>query len=531
MMYSFMSFERHELERRAGYAPEFMRNMVQFNQGVAGQVRRTQAELPLFSEVGQAAGMAETDWSWSVLLADYDDDGAKDACITSGMGRDLINADFVQYRADAPDDLQLGALGRQRIVRQKLNELGEIHLPSHLYLNQQENGLPTIRFTDVTNAISGTKPGLSNGASYADLDNDGDLDLIINNINQPAFILQNTRSRSGTYSVTLRLEGLTPNRQGIGAVVHIYAAGKQQTLEQNPVRGFLSTVDEQLHVRLGNAARIDSLLVWWPNNRYQRLTDLPADSLYTLRQVNAQVVQPALPDTTTPLLRDITDELGVQCQHHETFFNDSAFQRLLPRRYSQPGPYLATGDVNGDGRTDFFIGGAYGQPGIQQADGRYVLKPLLNGPKVAEDTGCLLLDVDGDKDLDLLVGSVEFTIDSPHYQPRLYRNDGQGHFTLDETAFPPTIRVSTGTIAAADFDKDGDLDLFLGGRIVPTRYPESPRSFLLRNTGGHFEDVTVQLAPELLNPGMVTSAIWTDLNRDTYPGSGRRRRMDGGALL
>jgi len=527
MMFSFLSFERHELERRAGYAPEFMRNMLQLNVGEENQTRK---QVPLFAEVGQMAGVAETDWSWSVLLADFDNDGAKDVYITSGMGRDLINADFVQYRADIPDDPQTGAVGRQRAVRQRLAELGEVPLPNHFYRNRGTTGGTTPRFDDESARIRGAEPALSNGAAYADLDNDGDLDLIVSTLNKPASILENTAPPTDAHAITLRLEGQRPNRQGIGATVRAYAGGQLQTLEQHPVRGFLSTVDDRLHIGLGRAAQLDSLVITWPDNRQQTLRHLRADSVYTLRQASATARPAPRVPQQAPWLTDVTDQLGVGYRHQETFFNDYSFQRLLPRRYSQPGPYLATADLNADGRTDFYVGGAFrqtGQLGIQQADGRFALQPLLAGLKLEEDTDCLFLDADGDTDLDLLVtsGSVEFAPDSPHYKPRLYRNTGSvrsPRFVLDTTAFPASVRVSTGCVAAADFDADGKTDLFLGGRIVPTRYPEAPRSYLLRNTGpvgqsARFEDVTARLAPELVTPGMVTSAVWTDTNQDHRP--------------
>lgn len=518
MMFSFMSDVRYEIERRTGYSPEFMRNMLQLNNGV----RKVNDTIePFFSEIGQLAGIAETDWSWSVLIADLNNDGWKDIHITNGMGRDMLNKDFV---AAFKNEQQLSGLKKSQIAKiaiDKLKEMGEVDLKNYCYLNNSD-----LTFKNVSHDAGIDIPAVSNGCVYADLDNDGDLDIVVNNINKEAFAFknegrQNTKDTLNNF-LTIELRGDSLNRNGFGAKVWLHAGATQQFQEQTPVRGYMSSVDKRLHFGLGNLKNIDSVVVLWDNDKKQTIKNIPANEVLTIEEKNVtrdSIVDP-LPEAQQ-LFTDVTDKDKIDFKHTETYFNDFDFQRLLPQKYSQLGPFITTGDVNGDGLTDFFVGGAYNQSGkifIQQKDGSFTSKNL-EGNKEQEDLGCLFFDADGDNDLDLFInsGGYEFDAGSSNYIPRLYKNDGKANFELDKNAIPSTVNTSAKTIAASDFDGDGDLDLFIGGRVSPNNYPVSPRSYILQNNRGVFTDATNEVCPDLLEPGMITAAIFTDFNNDKKP--------------
>jgi hypothetical protein len=515
MMYSFMNYERYEMERRTGYQPSFMRNMLQLNNGTRNINDTIE---PFFSEIGQLAGIHETDWSWSVLMADLDNDGWKDMHITNGMGRDMLNNDFVIFKAQASGTEYSSKENRIKNVVQKLNEYGTIELQNYCYRNNGD-----LTFTNVSTEAGVNTFAVSNGCAYADFDNDGDLDLAVNNINKDAFILRNNVPKDSLHNyLIIQLKGDTLNKQGFGTKVKVYTGQTVQLVEQYPVRGYASSVDKRLHIGLGNYARIDSILITWPNDKQQVLKNIQANQMLTIRQTDATLdlyTQPA----QKLLFTDITSTSNIQFKHSETFFYDYSFQRLLPQKYSQLGPFITTGDVNGDGLNDFYVGGAYNQSGqffLQQPGGGFIHKPLIpDTTKDEEDLGCLLFDADGDTDLDLFVnsGGYEYDAGSAYYIPRLYKNNGKGSFTIDPSAIPRSILTSAQAVSGADYDNDGDTDLFIGGRISPNQYPVSPRSYILQNDNGQFSDVTSEVCQALEEIGMVTSAVWTDLNNDKKP--------------
>ncbi|GAO42633.1 VCBS repeat-containing protein [Flavihumibacter petaseus] len=514
LTHSFMNYDRYEAERNNGYSPEFMRNMLQLNQGY---YHHGDTIIPYFSEIGQLAGISETDWSWSILFADVNNDGWKDIHITNGIGRDFVNADFIQFGQEL--DNEFAPEKQRELLNKKLRSLNYINLPNYCYQNNHNLG-----FINVSESMGINEPSLSTGCAYADLDNDGDLDLIVNNINSEPFIFLNQVRQNvpdSSHFICFQFEGAPGNQQGLGARITIYTNGSQQLQEQWPVRGYCSSVDNRLLFGTGKSRQVDSLLVTWPGGKTQTIHALKADSLYTISEKNA--VSPAgLPAIIShTLLTNISDSAGLTYFHTDNSFNDFAFNRLIPQKFSQQGPFIATGDIQGDQLTDIFIGGATQFPGAllkQQPNGSFQRSNLPGFNKWEEDMQAVFFDADKDGDQDLLVtrGDYRFADTSIHLRPTLYLNDGKGNFQPDSFAIPSAVRCIAGAVAIADFDRDGDNDIFIGGRVAG-RYPTSPRSFLLQNNNGLFTDITEKICPELQRAGMITGAQWADLNGDQYP--------------
>ena len=509
-----MNYDRYKAERFMGYEPEFMRNMLQMNNGL----RAANNPVPFFSETGQMAGIAATDWSWSVLLADYNLDGWKDMYITNGVGRDFIHADFLEFSSQ----ISMSALSKaeqQAAIRKKLAGLKEVPLPNYCYFNNRNGG-----FEDVSKQVGLHTPSLSNGAAYADLDNDGDPDLVVNNINKEALVWQNNqRSGAPTHSLhylKIKLKGLTGNRNGIGTKVTIYRQNTVQVMEQQPVRGYYSSVDYDLLFGLGAHAGIDSLVVTWPNGWQQTLQNPGADTTLMLEQQNGQSQKPSQAVDSLPVFRPFSDRGIASVKHEEYEFNDFAAQRMLPLKYSHAGPFMATADVNGDGLTDIYAGGAANTNGkllIQHQAGGFDTLSIPNMGR-ADQTACIFFDANNDKHPDLLVtyGDLQAPPSDAAHRPRLFLNNGKGRFSEKGGAFADSIACIASTVCAADMDTDGDMDLFIGGRVTD-RYPISPRSFLLRNDGGTFSDITATVCPALQYAGMLTASVFTDMDSDLLP--------------
>lgn len=528
MMFSNSSQERYDMERWMGYQPAFVRNMLQLNNGTRKNNNRNE---PFYSEIGQLAGISETDWSWSVLMADFDNDGWKDIHVTNGIAKDVTNNDFVAFKnAKIQGGYSFGGKDAGyktdektiKLLRENLDQYGSIKEDNYFFHN---NG--NLTFSNATEEAGLAVPSISNGAAYVDLDNDGDLDLVINNMNQPAFIWKNelraTRQDTIHNFITIQLKGSLSNLNGLGTKIYLFNKGAVQFLEQDPVRGFCSSVDYRLHFGVGNATAIDSIEIQWPDDKVQVLRGVRVNQVLTVKNEDAkETINKKGDGIVTTLFSDVTGQDNIDFVHTETKYFDFGYQRGLPQKYSQLGPPLASGDVNGDGLADFFIGGAANQPGkifIQDINGNFTSKELLKETVNEEDLGAVFFDADGDNDLDLLVttGSSEFSTPGVYDHPRLYNNDGHGNFTLDTAALPKEINGMSTTITAADFDGDGDMDLFIGGRLLPQKYPQSPRSYILQNDHGKFKDVTRQVCPDLEFPGLITGAVFTDFNNDKKP--------------
>lgn len=498
------NYAKYDLNVQSGFHHQIMRNMLQLNNGAGA-----------FSEIGQLAGISNTDWSWAALLADYNNDGWKDLYITNGYFRDYTNMDFIKYMDDFVQS-------KGRLVRDDVLEIIENMPASDVvnYLFVNENGH---RFANKTRAWGLNQVANSNGAAYADLDNDGDLDLIVNNINLPAFIYRNDAPKDADHHyLRVKLQGAGKNTHGIGARVTIKSNGQQQVLEQMPTRGYLSTVSPVLHFGLGGISSIDTLIVRWPAGKQQVLTDIAADQLLPLKEEDAGPAG-AAERPVASLFREVAAPISFQ--NPKSNINDFYRQPLLICEYSFPGPCLVKGDLNGDGLEDVFAGGASGQAAVvflQQANQSFVQRSSLDfeADRDHEDADAVIFDANGDGHVDIYVASGgyhSFGDRDPILQDRLYLNDGQGNFARSPEALPEMVS-SKGCVAVHDVNGDGSPDLFVGGRVVPGRYPETPASFLLINDGnGRFTDQTESMAPELKNIGMVTDAVWIDLNQDQAP--------------
>ncbi len=504
------SFTLFHLRLQAGYHPQYARNTLQLNRG-----RRR------FSDIGFLAGVAATDWSWSPLFADFDNDGLKDLFITNGVYRRPNDLDYIEYVGNRAVQASLA----RGITRDNLTLLSRMpRVPSFNFAFRNTGDLT---FTDVSRSWGLTTPGFSNGAAYVDLDNDGALDLVVSTINGPPSIYRNrARASNQRHYLRVALEGSGANTAGIGAKVEIVHQGRRQMVEQMPTRGFQSAVDPRLHFGLGADTVIDSLTVIWPDGRFQVLSGVAVDGTLTLSQRQAsgryhsqRARRPA--GASRPLFADVSTRVPIDYRHEENTFFDYDRQPLMPHLLSTEGPALAVGDVDRDGLDDVFVGGAKWQAGrlyLQRRDGSFRAsdQPALRADSLNEDVDAVFIDADGDGHLDLYVvsGGNEFWGREAARQDRLYRNDGRGRLRRDVDALPE-FHHNGSAVVPGDFNRDGHVDLFVGSRVVSRAYGTAPRSYLLRNDGrGRFVDVTEELAAPLAYAGMVSAAAWLDYDRD-----------------
>ncbi len=493
------------LNERFDYQYQYMRNMLHLGNG---------SGIPA-SEIGQLAGVSKTDWSWSPLFADVDNDGFRDLLITNGFPRDITDMDFANYK------LQISRyMGPEKI----LDSIPVVKIPNYAYKNNGD-----LTFEDAGAQWGIDKPSFSNGAAFADLDEDGDLDYIVNNINDTAFIFEN-RAENGSeknHYLRIALEGKKGNADGIGAKVVVrYGKGTMQYHEQYLTRGYMSSMEKTIHFGLESQARIDTLEIVWPDGKFQRITEVETDQTLVLKQSDAKVPNavalafPLVPKNKKLIFREVSGSTGAAYIHSEKDIVDYNIQRIVPHKLTQNGPCLAVGDINGDTYEDFIMGSSATYSPVvffQDSEGTFTQKPLFDSTqdKAYEEEGMALFDIDGDGDLDLYLvsGSNEFEIDSEFYDDRVLVNDGKGNFSTAENILPK-VHASGSVVKVNDYDNDGFVDVFVGGRTPANQYPVADKSFLLKNQNGILSDVTDTMAPDLRRIGMVTDAVWSDFDGD-----------------
>ncbi|MGY3053425.1 hypothetical protein ACVWYG_001625 [Pedobacter sp. UYEF25] len=499
LLASLDNYESFNVNLRNGFYYQYMRNMLHINNGDG-----------TFSEIGQLAGISNTDWSWAPLFADYDNDGWKDLYVTNGYMRDFTNMDVIKFNANYFASIN-GNIEPAHVLAM-LKNMPSSDVKNYIFKNNGGN-----TFTNKGVAWGVNIPSNSNGAVYTDLDNDGNLDLVVNNINRSAFIYKNMGNPAKHY-LSVKLVGAGKNTGGIGALVTVFNKGMKQVVEATPSRGYLSSVSPVLHFGLGGHKNIDSVRVVWVGGKQQIIKNLPADQLITLKQSEA-VNTYHKPAAVKPLFKEISSQLASTQVPNE--INDFKRQPLLVNALSFVGPCMAKGDVNGDGLEDVFVGGDGIEAGalfIQQRGGKFIKnqQPFM-ADKKSQDADAVFFDANGDGHTDLYVvsgGYANFKDADPLFQDRLYLNDGKGNLIKANGALPAML-ISKSCARVGDFNGDGSPDLFVGGRNAGSRYPEAPKSFILINDGkGHFTDQIKKIAPQLEYIGMVTDAAAIDMNGD-----------------
>ena len=504
---TFENWDKYQLAVSKGYHHQFTRNVLQLNNG-----------NHTFSEIGRLANVEATDWSWSALLADFDLDGNKDIYVSNGIFKDLLDQDYINYDANDPEIVQAIRKREPGSVLRLIDKIPSEPISNFLFQNHGD-----LTFSDMTESWGVSFPSFSNGSAYGDLDNDGDLDLVVNNVNMPAFLFRNDQEQNIDQNnfLQIRLIGSKSNSKALGTQITLHCGEKIFYQELSPMRGFQSSTEHRLTFGIGQHPIIDKIDILWPDGQITILQDVAVNQSITVDQEHSArtKIAPSNP-LTEPLF--IETKLPVDYRHIENEFVDFDRDRLLFHMVSRDGPKLAHGDINGDGLVDIFFGGASGQPGslfIQTASGDFSLtnEDLFDKDKFYEDMDAVFFDVDGDRDLDLMVtsGGNEFNRRSKWLEDRLYLNDGNAKFIRSENAFDNPDLESSSCVRPADFDRDGDEDIFIGTRLVAGVYGVPTNGNLWENNGhGNFRKVTQELAPDLLDLGLITDACWIDIDRD-----------------
>ncbi|MBC8770524.1 VCBS repeat-containing protein [Arenibacter sp. BSSL-BM3] len=490
-----------------GLHHQYSTNTLQLNMG------NDKDGLPRFGDVARMSGLSSTDWSWAPLFADFDNDGFKDVYITNGVRRDINNQDFF------------------KVPKEEMDKLNDLQLTKKLPFEKIRNfafkNNADLSFKDIGQQWGIDYEGFSNGVAYADLDNDGDLDLVVNNLDDKSIIYENKASdRKLNNFLRVKMNGPKDNAFGLGCKIWLEDNGETQFQELTLTRGFQSSVEPILHFGLGKKNSIDKVRILWQDGKEQILEDVGANQLLAVDYNDAKTKDKFQKEGTKQSFEDITEQVQLKFKHEENPFNDFTYQVLLPHKTSEYGPALAVGDIDNNGLDDIYIGGAYGQAGkmyYQNEEGIFIeiLNEVWESDKKQEDVGAIFFDANGDglQDLYVVSGGNEAENESDYYQDRLYINEGQGKFRKNTTALP-IINSSGSCVIAGDFDNDGDTDLFVGGRLTPRNYPVAPRSYILRNESTasdlKFVDVTEEIAPGLAHVGMVTKAEWVDFDDDSY---------------
>ncbi|HMG95768.1 MAG TPA: VCBS repeat-containing protein, partial [Gemmatimonadaceae bacterium] len=508
---SFEDYDIYQAKAKNGFHYQLMRNMLQLNNGNG-----------TFSDIGQLAGVARTDWSWSALIADLDLDGYKDIYVTNGIAKDVTSQDYIAFLA-SEQTMRTATTGKGVDFKMLTDATTSTKLQHYIFRNKGD-----LTFSNESANWGLNTSSFANGAAYADLDGDGALDLVVNNVDDEAFVYRNnarTLLKENHY-LEVKLEGNGRNRFGVGAKVTLENGKEKLYQELSPTRGFQSSVDYVLNFGLGKVDTVTSVTVEWPDGKVISVKNVAANHRITVKQSDSAAAQSPSPKPVRQLLVDITQATSLPFVHKENDFVDFDRERLMPKMLSTEGPAMAVADVNGDGLDDIFIGGARDQPSailLQQQNGSFVRsnEKLLAEDSISEDVGACFFDANGDghPDLYVVTGGTEFSGAAPALEDRLYLNDARGGATFRKAvgALPagPAASLSGSRAAAADFDGDGAVDLFVGGRSVLGSYGLDPQSQLLRNDGrGHFTDVTDKVAPGLSHIGMVTDALWKDVDGD-----------------